>query len=102
MPGTYDLLSPDHFSSPWATFARMRADDPLYWCEPMGLHVATRYADVRAISRDRRFSAARVDAFMSAGTDDRTEAVRRFFSDWMTERISSTSSATWASRSRPG
>jgi hypothetical protein len=83
MPGTYDLLSAGHFASPWATFARMRADDSLYWCEPMGLHVATRYADVRAITRDGRFSSARVDGFMPAGADDRTAAVRRFFSDWM-------------------
>jgi cytochrome P450 len=80
---SYDLLSPEHFAAPYETFALMRENDPLYWHEQMGMWFATRYRDVHAISRDRRFSSARVDAFMPPGTDEKTQAVRRFFTDWM-------------------
>jgi cytochrome P450 len=80
---TYDLLSPAHFAAPYETYALMRENDPLYWHEQMGMWFATRYQDVHAISRDRRFSAARVDAFMPPGTDEQTQAVRRFFTDFM-------------------
>ncbi len=83
MTAAYDLLSPEHFDVPYRTFALMRENDPLYWHEQMGMWFATRYQDVHAISRDRRFSSARVDAFMPAGADEKTQAVRRFFTDWM-------------------
>jgi cytochrome P450 len=79
----YDLLSPAHFAAPYGTFALMRENDPLYWHEQTGMWFVTRYQDVHAISRDRRFSSARVDAFMPPGTDEKTQAVRRFFTDWM-------------------
>lgn len=83
MTATYDLLSPEHFAAPYQTFALMRENDPLYWHEQMGMWFATRYQDVHAISRDRRFSSARVDAFMPPGNDEKTESVRQFFTDWM-------------------
>ncbi len=83
MTAAYDLLSPGHFAAPYETFALMREHDPLYWHEQMGMWFATRYRDVHAISRDRRFSSARVDAFMPPGSDEKTQAVRRFFTDWM-------------------
>jgi cytochrome P450 len=82
--GTYDLLSPEHFAAPYDTFALMRENDPLCWHEQMGVWFVTRYQDVHAISRDhRRFSSDRVDAFVPPGTDEKTQAVRRFFTDWM-------------------
>jgi cytochrome P450 len=81
---SYDLLSPQHFAAPYETFALMRENDPLYWHEQMGMWFATRYQDVHALTRDRRFNSARVDAFMPPGGDDeKTRAVRRFFADWM-------------------
>jgi cytochrome P450 len=80
---TYDLLSPRHFAAPYETYALMRENDPLYWHEQMGIWFATRYQDVHAVSRDRRFSSARVDAFMPPGTDEKTQAIRRFFTDFM-------------------
>ena len=83
MTVAYDLLSPEHFAAPYETFALMRENDPLYWHEQMGMWFATRFQDVHAISRDRRFSSARVDAFMPPGNDEKTQAVRRFFTDWM-------------------
>ena len=83
MTAAYDLLSPGHFAAPYRTFALMRENDPLYWHEQMGMWFATRYQDVHAVSRDRRFSSARVDAFMPPGKDEKAQAVRRFFTDWM-------------------
>jgi cytochrome P450 len=83
MIAAYDLLSPEHFAAPYQTYALMRENDPLYWHEQMSMWFATRYQDVHAVSRDRRFSSARVDAFMPPGTDEKTQAVRRFFTDFM-------------------
>jgi pimeloyl-[acyl-carrier protein] synthase len=83
MTATYDLLSPAHFAAPHQTFALMRENDPLYRHEQMGLWFVTRHQDVHAVTRDRRFSAARVDAFMPPGADDSTRAVRQFFTEWM-------------------
>jgi cytochrome P450 len=83
MTGTYDLLSPAHFAAPYQTFALMREYDPLYWHEQMGMWFVTRYQDVHAVSRDRRFSSDKVDFFVPPGTDDKTQAVRRFLTDWM-------------------
>jgi len=83
MTATYDLLSPAHFAAPYETFALMRENDPLYWHEQTGLWFVTRYQDVHAIARDRRFSSNRIHSFMPPGTDEKTQAVRRFFIDWM-------------------
>jgi cytochrome P450 len=79
----YDILSPEHFAAPYDTFALMRENDPLYWHEQMGMWFATRYRDVHAVTRDKRFSSARVDTFMPPGDDDATRAVRQHFTDWM-------------------
>jgi cytochrome P450 len=59
MTAAYDLLSPEHFAAPYETFALMRENDPLYWHEQMGMWFATRYQDVHALIRDKRFSSAR-------------------------------------------
>ncbi len=83
MTATYDLLSPEHFAAPYQTFALMRENDPLYWHEQTGLWFVTRYQDVHAVARDRRFSSNRIHSFMPPGTDEKTQAVRRFFIDWM-------------------
>ena len=79
----YDLLSPKHFAAPYETFAIMREHDPLYWHEQMGMWFVTRYEDVHAVSRDRRFSSDKVDFFVPPVADQEKQAVRRFFRDWM-------------------
>jgi cytochrome P450 len=83
MTVTYDLFSPAHFATPYETFALMRQNDPLYCHEQTGLWFVSRYQDVHAVLRDRRFSAARVDGFMPTDSDEKTQVVRRFFTDWM-------------------
>lgn len=84
MTVAYDLLSSEHFAAPYETYALMRENDPLYWHDQMGMRFATRYQDVHAIPRDRRFSAARLDSILPSGNDEKTQAVRRFFTDWLT------------------
>jgi cytochrome P450 len=79
---SYDLQSAEFFRDPYATLARMRQDDPLYWDESLGTWLATRYSDVRAITRDGRMSVARMD-FLMTGTDEKSQVVRRFLGDWM-------------------
>jgi cytochrome P450 len=83
MTATYDLLSPALFAEPYPTFDLMRQSDPLYWHEQMGVWFATRHDDVRTVIRDSRFSSARVDAFMPPRNDDKTQAMRQFYNDWM-------------------
>jgi cytochrome P450 len=80
---TYDLLSPAFHADPYPVYAVMRRSDPLYFYEDMGVWFATRYQDVRTVTRDARFSTARVDAFMPPGTDDQATAMRQFYGDWM-------------------
>lgn len=43
---TYDLLSPDCLSNPYPTFARMRAQTPVYWSQQLQSWVVTRYDDI--------------------------------------------------------
>ena len=38
---------------------------------------------MRTLARDRRASSNRVDAFMPPDASEKTEFVRRFFTDWM-------------------
>jgi cytochrome P450 len=82
LPSNYDLQSVGFFADPYETLARMRQDDPLYWDDALGMWLVTRYSDVRAISRDRRTSVARM-GFLIPGDDEKSQVVRRFLSDWM-------------------
>jgi cytochrome P450 len=55
--GNLDLGSHDSFSTglPYATFARMRAQDPMAWCEyqnGLGFWSVTRHADILTLNRD--------------------------------------------------
>ena len=52
------LLHPEARADPYPLYARMRASEPVYWDEPMGFWVATRYADALSILHDRRFMKA--------------------------------------------
>jgi cytochrome P450 len=82
----YDLLSPAFFADPHPTLHRMRAEDPVYWHPLLNLWVLTRYDDIQTITRDRRFSAERVDQFStgaSAAKKEKLEAYNRFIGHWM-------------------
>jgi cytochrome P450 len=53
------LNSESFFADPYSTYARLRDEDPVHWCEPWGQWVVTRFADVLAVNKDpQRFSSA--------------------------------------------
>ncbi len=51
------LTSPELVDDPYPVYARLRAEDPVHWCEPWQQWVLTRYDDVQAVTKDpARFS----------------------------------------------
>jgi cytochrome P450 len=53
------LDSESFFADPYSTYARLREEDPVHWCEPWGQWVVTRFDDVLAVNKDpKRFSSA--------------------------------------------
>ena len=56
MPGIrFDPLSRELRSDPYPTYAALRREEPVHWCElGEGFWVVTRHADVAACLRDRR------------------------------------------------
>ena len=53
------LNSEAFFADPYSTYARLREEDPVHWCEPWGQWVVTRFDDVLAVNKDpKRFSSA--------------------------------------------
>jgi cytochrome P450 len=86
MAAVYDLDSAAYYADPYPTYTRMRHDDPAYFNPALGLWILTRYADVYALSRERRTSVARVDQLLSAVSPelhDKSQVVNRFLSDWL-------------------
>lgn len=54
-----DLTDPALYDDPWAFYAWLRAEHPVWWDERSGLYAVSRHADVVAVSRDaERFSSA--------------------------------------------
>lgn len=82
----YDLLSPEFFANPHPTLHRMRTEDPVYWDPLLNVHCVTRYEDVQIVLRDPRFSAERVDYYISgvpALLRDKLKRYDEFISHWM-------------------
>jgi cytochrome P450 len=52
-----ELARPRLVDDPYPVYARLRAQDPVHWCQPWRQWVLTRYDDVEKVTRDpRRFS----------------------------------------------
>ena len=82
----YDLHSDAYFADPFATYASMRQNDPVYFDPLLSMWIVTRYNDVLTVSRDKRFSVERVDELfrgLSENLKVQAETVHRFFSDWL-------------------
>lgn len=57
MSGGFSFFSPETQQDPYPRYAQARAEEPIFFCEDLGMWVATRHADVTAILRDTdRFS----------------------------------------------
>ena len=82
----YDLLSPEFLADPYPLYARLRAEDPVYWSVTHGYWLVSRYADVHATARDPRFSSDGVDTLMNrlpAETSDEFAPLRAILVDRM-------------------
>jgi hypothetical protein len=53
-----NLLRPEIRANPYPLYHQIRAADPVYWDEPMGFWVLTRYADIMNVLREPRLSKA--------------------------------------------
>ncbi|MQA75412.1 MAG: cytochrome P450 [Solirubrobacterales bacterium] len=51
-PIRFEPLSPDQLRDPYPVYARMRAEEPVFYSEPHDLYVVTRYADAVAVLKD--------------------------------------------------
>ena len=51
---TFDPWDPDFVAYPYAAYARLRAERPVFFFEPTGQWVVSRFDDVNALLRDRR------------------------------------------------
>lgn len=68
----YDPYSRELVANPWATYRRMRDEEPLYYNEEHDVYVLTRFTDVEAGFKDwETFSSKRGDIleFVKAGID---------------------------------
>jgi len=63
MAQDFDLSEPMLRANPYPHFSRLRAEDPVYWSERLRGWILTRYADVRHVLNDPRFSADRITPF---------------------------------------
>lgn len=59
----FDPTRPGVMADPYPIYRRLRAEDPVHWCEALNGWVLTRYDDVRMAQRDARFSADRARPF---------------------------------------
>lgn len=55
MNAMFDAYAPEFIDDPYPTFARLRAESPVFYDDRWGLTFFTRHSDVHAILRDRRF-----------------------------------------------
>ena len=72
MTFAFDRADPETARDPYPAYARLRAEDPVHWSPSLGGWMLTRFDDVMAAQRDRRFSADRATPFA-----DRMEATAR-------------------------
>jgi cytochrome P450 len=61
------LFGPEMLADPYPIYARLRAEDPVYWHAPFGVWILTRYDDVDLALRDPRFSSTMSDAMGPSG-----------------------------------
>ncbi len=50
----FNPTDPDFLADPYPTYARLRADTPIFFYEPWGKWIVTRHGDISALLRDRR------------------------------------------------
>ncbi len=76
---SYPLYTPAFLADPYPTYARLRAEAPVYWHPDSGRWVFTRYEDVDAVLRDPRWSANRVALLLRRRPEAMQEELRPLF-----------------------
>lgn len=82
----FDHTDPATARDPYSAYARLRAEDPVHWSEPLGGWMLTRYDDVMAAQRDGRLSADRATPFadrMAAKGRPDVARMGRVLARWM-------------------
>lgn len=70
--GTLDALltSPSFFDDPYPTYARLRDEAPVHWCEPWGAWVLTRHDVVSSVVKDqKRFASGGYELRVAEGLE---------------------------------
>ena len=62
----YYLFCEERLGNPYPLFDRLRAEEPVHWCEPMKLWLVTGYDDCFAGLKDERFSSDRTYMYVQA------------------------------------
>ncbi|MFG1998709.1 cytochrome P450 [Spirillospora sp. NPDC048911] len=77
----YDPWSPGFVADPYPAFERLRAEEPVFFHEPTGQWVITRYADVSGLLRDRRLGRTylHVGGHEEFGREPEAEFLRPFW-----------------------
>lgn len=87
---TFDPSDPDTIRNPHPVFARLRAEDPVHWSEPMSGWIVTGYDDILdGLTSSDTFSAERltnVRKHLPAGAQTAAEDILRYLTSWMVFR----------------
>lgn len=79
VPG-FRFFSPEAQQDPYPLYAQARAEEPIFFCEDLGMWVATRHADVTAILRDTdRFSSRLTTVSVKEPPPEVVSVMRRGF-----------------------
>lgn len=70
------LFSPAYFENPYPYYKHLRDHEPIFYDDRVGWMVS-RYADIRALSRDARLSRGNLEARRLAGLSDAVRAVAK-------------------------
>lgn len=82
----YQAFCEERLQNPYPLFDRLRAEDPVHWCEPMKLWLVTRYEDVYAGLREPLLSTNRAGMYeqaLSPELKSRVQPLLDHVSKWM-------------------
>lgn len=87
---TFDPSDPETLRNPHPVFARLRAEDPVHWSEPMSGWIVTGYNDILdGLTSSDVFSAERlgnVRKHLPAGAQAAADDILRYLTSWMVFR----------------
>jgi pimeloyl-[acyl-carrier protein] synthase len=66
----YQAFCEERLDNPYPFFHRLRAEDPVHWCDQTNLWLVTRYEDVFSGLRDSRLSSSRMGMYRQALPDE--------------------------------